>query len=197
MTKRFGDLTVFDNLNLAFQKGQTTCLMGESGCGKTTLIHLMIGLLKPEKGKIIGIEGSKISMVFQENRLCRHLSGSCNCMLPLKSTEENRKRVRNLLFEVGLDTTAVEKPVFELSGGMQRRVAIIRALVADSDIIFMDEPLKEMDEHTEELVVQCIRRESGGKTLILSTHNVEDAERFSANLVYLESSFINNHSEKN
>ena len=115
----------------------------------------------------------------------------------MKSTEENRKRVRNLLFEVGLDTTAVEKPVFELSGGMQRRVAIIRALVADSDIIFMDEPLKEMDEHTEELVVQCIRRESGGKTLILSTHNVEDAERFSANLVYLESSFINNHSEKN
>lgn len=188
LTKKFGELTVFDNLNLAFQKGQTTCLMGKSGCGKTTLIHLMVGLLKPEKGRITGIEGSKISMVFQENRLCRHLSGLCNCLLPLKSTEENRIRVRNLLLDVGLDSTAIAKPVIELSGGMQRRVAIIRALAADSDIIFMDEPLKELDEHTEKLVVECIKRETSGKTLILATHSVEDVERFSAKAVYLERS---------
>ena len=123
-----------------FPEGKTTCIRGRSGCGKTTLIRLLLGLDIPDKGKIEGISDRKISAVFQEDRLCENLSAASNIRLVCTETISDRE------LEEAYKAVALQKPVRELSGGMRRRVSILRALQADSDCVIMDEPLRGLDE---------------------------------------------------
>lgn len=127
-----------------FPEGKTTCIRGRSGCGKTTLIRLLLGLDIPDKGKIEGISDRKISAVFQEDRLCENLSAASNIRLVCTETISDRE------LEEAYKAVALQKPVRELSGGMRRRVSILRALLADSDCVIMDEPLRGLDEKPEQ-----------------------------------------------
>ena len=81
LSKSYGDHTVFEDFSAVFQKGQTTCMMAPSGAGKTTLLRILAGLEKADSGQIEGLEGLRISMVFQEDRLCENLSASANIRL--------------------------------------------------------------------------------------------------------------------
>jgi NitT/TauT family transport system ATP-binding protein len=152
-----------------FPEGKTTCIRGRSGCGKTTLIRLLLGLDIPDKGKIEGISDRKISAVFQEDRLCENLSAASNIRLVCTETISDRE------LEEAYKAVALQKPVRELSGGMRRRVSILRALLADSDCVIMDEPLRGLDEKTRTKTIDYILKKTEGKTLIFVTHEEQEA----------------------
>ena len=152
-----------------FPEGKTTCIRGRSGCGKTTLIRLLLGLDIPDKGKIEVISDRKISAVFQEDRLCENLSAASNIRLVCTETISDRE------LEEAYKAVALQKPVRELSGGMRRRVSILRALLADSDCVIMDEPLRGLDEKTRTKTIDYILKKTEGKTLIFVTHEEQEA----------------------
>ena len=144
VSKAYGEQQILRDLCCVFPEGKTTCIRGRSGCGKTTLIRLLLGLDIPDKGKIEGISDRKISAVFQEDRLCENLSAASNIRLVCTETISDRE------LEEAYKAVALQKPVRELSGGMRRRVSILRALLADSDCVIMDEPLRGLDEKPEQ-----------------------------------------------
>ena len=177
LKKRYGELTVLDGFCAVFPAGEITCIMGRSGCGKTTLLRLLLGLERPDDGEITGLP-ARMSAVFQEDRLCEELSayGNVRLVAPKRTDEEIRAALAALL----LDDEAQKKPVSELSGGMRRRVAIARALLAEGELILMDEPFKGLDDGTREVVIAYVGAMVAGRTVILVTHEEEDAAALAA-----------------
>ncbi len=169
VSKAYGEQQILRDLCCVFPEGKTTCIRGRSGCGKTTLIRLLLGLDIPDKGKIEGISDRKISAVFQEDCLCENLSAASNIRLVCTETISDRE------LEEAYKAVALQKPVRELSGGMRRRVSILRALLADSDCVIMDEPLRGLDEKTRTKTIDYILKKTEGKTLIFVTHEEQEA----------------------
>ena len=158
---------VLQDFSYCFSEGKTTCIMGRSGCGKTTLLNLILGLELPDTGTI-----EPMAAVFQEDRLCRNLTVQANIRLVNKRLSE--ERIWELLAAVDLEE-AWDKKAGELSGGMCRRTAIARALAADRNCILMDEPLSGLDLDTRIKVLDTIKKYTRGKTLLLVTHEKQDA----------------------
>ncbi len=171
--KSFGDKQVLQDFSAEFPYGSVTTIMAPSGSGKTTLLRILMGLETIDKGQISGLDGRKRSAVFQEDRLCKNLDAAANIRLvcPQRTWEE----VEQSMEAVGL-TCCSSQPVRELSGGMRRRVAILRALLAEYDLLFLDEPFKGLDVATKEKVLEDTKARCIGKTVILVTHNREEAE---------------------
>ena len=169
VSKAYGEQQVLRDLSCVFPEGKTTCIRGRSGCGKTTLLQLLLRLDVPDKGKIEGISDRKLSAVFQEDRLCENLSAASNIRLVCTETISDRE------LEEAYKAVALQKPVRELSGGMRRRVSILRALLADSDCVIMDEPLRGLDEKTRTKTIDYILKKTEGKTLIFVTHEEQEA----------------------
>ncbi|MBQ6647172.1 MAG: ABC transporter ATP-binding protein [Clostridia bacterium] len=182
ITKSYGGTRVLADFSCAFERGRVTSVMGPSGCGKTTLMRLILGLEAPDRGEIERAEGTVFSCVFQEDRLISHLSTLKNLRLVMPRRDDTA--AKRLLIELGLGDS-VHRPVRELSGGMARRVAIARALISDADTVIMDEPLKGLDVYTYGQVLEVIRRRIAGRTLILVTHDVTEAEYFGGEKVKL------------
>ena len=180
--KRYGEAEVLHDFSCAFERGAVTCIMGPSGCGKTTLMRLILGLEKPDAGEIQLDPDTTLSCVFQEDRLIGHYSALKNLRLVTKHKDEAAARA--LLTLLGLNGS-MHKPARTLSGGMARRVAIARALIGEANTILMDEPLKGLDEKTRLRVMEVIRRRTQGKTLVLITHDVTEAEYFGGKTVKL------------
>lgn len=181
--KRYGELTVLDGFSVVFPAGDITCIMGRSGCGKTTLLRLLMGLEHADGGEITGLP-ARLSAVFQEDRLCEELSafGNVRLVAPRRTEEDIRAALAALL----LDGEAQKKPVSELSGGMRRRVAIARALLAEGELILMDEPFKGLDDGTREAVLAYVKAMTAGRTVLLVTHDEEDALSLSAHTIRME-----------
>ena len=173
VSKAYGEQQILRDLCCVFPEGKTTCIRGRSGCGKTTLIRLLLGLDIPDKGKIEVISDRKISAVFQEDRLCENLSAASNIRLVCTKTISDRE-LEEAYKAVAL-TEVWQKPVRELSGGMRRRVSILRALLADSDCVIMDEPLRGLDEKTRIKTIDYILKKTERKTLIFVTHEEQEA----------------------
>ena len=173
VSKAYGEQQILRDLCCVFPEGKTTCIRGRSGCGKTTLIRLLLGLDIPDKGKIEGISDRKIRAVFQEDRLCENLSAASNIRLVCTETISDRE-LEEAYKAVAL-TEVWQKPVRELSGEMRRRVSILRALLADSDCVIMDEPLRGLDEKTRAKTIDYILKKTEGKTLIFVTHEEKEA----------------------
>ena len=173
VSKAYGEQQILRDLCCVFPEGKTTCIRGRSGCGKTTLIRLLLGLDIPDKGKIEVISDRKISAVFQEDRLCENLSAASNIRLVCTETISDRE-LEEAYKAVAL-TEVWQKPVRELSGGMRRRMSILRALLADSDCVIMDEPLRGLDEKTRTKTIDYILKKTEGKTLIFVTHEEQEA----------------------
>lgn len=180
--KAYGEKQVLRDFSHLFPEGETICIMGTSGCGKTTLLHLLLGLETPDSGEILGMENKKKSAVFQENRLVDSISAPANLRLVTPSL--SRSQAEQFLTEVGLGDS-LHQPVRELSGGMQRRVAILRALAADYDILLVDEPFVGLDDATKQQTLELFRQRTAGKTVLLVTHEEREAEFFSSSILRL------------
>lgn len=173
LSKAFGEKNVLKDFSHRFPEGKTTCIMGPSGCGKTTLLRLLMGLEAPDSGEILGMDGRKISAVFQEDRLCEAICAASN--LRLVSPALSRQKAEQALSALGL-SGSLRQPVRELSGGMKRRVALLRALLADYDILLADEPFQGLDQNTRQQAMEYFRESTAGKTVILVTHQRDEAE---------------------
>ena len=180
LTKSYGDKLALDPFSCVLEPGEIVCLLGQSGCGKTTLLRLLLGLETPTGGTVAGLP-DRISAVFQEDRLCPAFSAVTNAALPL-GRQVPRADVAALLRELGLGE-ALYKPVRELSGGMQRRVAIARSLLAPADLFLMDEPFKGLDEETRRQVMDTVLARTRGKTLLVVTHDPEEAAYLGGRIV--------------
>ena len=176
VSKSFDNVPVLDNFSAIIPENQTTCIMGESGIGKTTLFNLIAGLLVPDSGTIDGVSGESISMVFQEDRLVEALTVKRNIKLVQKNRPDDIK-IAGVLEKMGLDRGCMNKRVSELSGGMKRRVSLARALLYDADLYLFDEPTTGLDEENKDAAVSCIKEYTAGKTVICVTHDVTVAEK--------------------
>lgn len=172
VSKAFEDKQVLSNLSFTIKRGEKLCIMGESGCGKTTVVNLLLRLFPPDSGTIAAPD--KISVVFQEDRLFEDFSVMSNVMaVAPKGTR--KEHCAEILEGLRLADVA-KKPVKKLSGGMQRRVAIARLLTAEAKFYILDEPFKGLDNATKETVVAYVKRKLEDKTLLLITHNEKEAE---------------------
>ena len=176
----YDEKPVLQNYNLKVRNGECVCLKGPSGCGKTTVFRLISGLETAQNGTVLAPQ--KISVVFQENRLLPMLSVKKNVFLAIE--KEQRTKAIEMLKEAGLEE-AISKPVAELSGGMKRRVAIVRALCFGGEALLLDEPFNAIDRENKQKMANLIKREflDKGKSVLLSTHVDEDAELLSARIV--------------
>ena len=162
--------TVIENLSYTFSDGVSYAIMGESGVGKTTLINALAGLIPTSKGKI-ETDFKRPAFVFQEDRLFPWMNAVENVDLVCN----NKSLSEDLLLRLLPDKESIYKYPDELSGGMKQRVAIARALAYDPDVIFLDEPFKGLDEETKKATRKLTFDVFKGKTLILITHDKDDA----------------------
>lgn len=168
LCKSFGEKSVLRDVSGTLAANRITGLMAPSGAGKTTLLRILMGLEQADSGWIDGLDGLRLSAVFQEDRLCDQLDGVSNLRLVTPSL--SRAEARNALEAVGL-ADCIGQPTRELSGGQRRRVAILRGLLADYDLLILDEPFKGLDRETKQLVMEDTRRRCTGKTALLVTHD--------------------------
>ncbi len=178
ISKRYGDTVVFERFSCTLHPGEVNVLFGASGSGKTTLLRLIMGLEEADEGSLNSFEQLRFSAVFQEDRLCNNLSASSNVKLVVEPTVSS-EQVKNALVAVGLGD-AIRKPAKELSGGMRRRVALVRALLATYDLLILDEPFKGLDELTKKQVIAYTLERTKDKTVILVTHDLEEAKLLGA-----------------
>ncbi len=180
----FGDIKLFDQLNLNIPDGQITAIMAPSGKGKTTLLRLIAGLLSPDSGSIERQDG-EVGMMFQEPRLFAQLTVVQNVMLVIKNKKEKRERAMHLLQLFGVDDAADKYPE-ELSGGMAKRVSLARAIAYDAPILLLDEPFSGLDDQTKQIAMQHAKQELHGKTVLLVTHDINEANAFANHIITLE-----------
>lgn len=181
--KVYGDKTVLDGVSLKLEAGRTYCLMAPSGSGKTTLLRVLLGLEGIDGGSIKGVSRGRVAMMFQEDRLCEVLTAVENVALVL-SGDVRRADVQALLEEV-LPPDCMGKPVMQLSGGMRRRVSLVRAMAFPSDAVVLDEPFTGLDAATRRTVIDFVLRHRAGRTLLVATHGQDDARLLSAETIDL------------
>lgn len=177
----YGDKLVLNRLSVRFRAGAFTFVLGPSGCGKTTLLNVLMGINRGFTGEVSGVP-ALMSAVFQEDRLQDDLSACANLAL---FCGISRQRVQDELALLALSREDVRKPAGQLSGGMKRRVAIARAMAAKSDVVFLDEPFKGLDEATKLLTMGYVRDRAKGRTVIAVTHDESEADFFGADRVFL------------
>ena len=163
--KSFDGKTVLHDVSIKIEKGETVLITGASGKGKTTLLRIMMGLTLPDSGELI-------AAVFQEDRLPNDFTPYV-CVKMTAPHVISKETILSHLAEVGLADCA-NKPVSQLSGGMRRRVAIIRAVVCNADTVFFDEPFTGLDRDTKLKTIEYIKRHTQGKTLVFVSHDAED-----------------------
>jgi len=191
-----GNITLFDKLNIKIKRGELVALVGPSGSGKSSLLHLLALLDEPSKGNIKindistnklneeekdKVRREKISIIFQDNNLLNDFTAIENVMMPLLikniNKEEAKKRAQKILRSVKILERSQHFPN-ELSGGEQQRVAIARALIAETNLILADEPTGNLDYKTSsEIFSYFLKLKKIKKTIIFATHNRELANR--------------------
>ena len=180
LTKLFNDKVIFENYSVCIPENKITFIMGESGCGKTTLLKMICGLDKEYDGEIL-LSSNKLSCVFQEPRLFPTLTAKENIEIVGKGGDFS---VLDVLKLVELDKDAELYPD-ELSGGMKMRLSIARALYYNGDIFVLDEPFSALDEELKDRILSKIFDALKGKTVLIVSHDPKEAEKYADNLIKL------------
>lgn len=177
---------VLDHINLKIEQGERWAVIGSSGCGKSSMLHLLAGLQKPVSGDVLYQNQSlqkphgEISVILQEYGLFPWKTVEQNVALPLvlqkKSKVEIKQRTAELLKQLQLEEHAKKFPA-QLSGGQRQRIAIARALIAQPKVLLMDEPFSALDALTRETMQNIVLElcEQQNLTLVMVTHNIEEA----------------------
>lgn len=171
---------VIDRLSLKICEGERIALTAPSGSGKTTLLNLIAGIIRPSSG-LVKVSGS-VSYVFQEPRLFPWCSCLENLNIVMGDSGKTLGAASEMLERLGLEAAAKKYP-HELSGGMQQRLSIGRALCHNGDILLLDEPLKGLDSALRASVTELINERSAGKIVVLATHDEAEIDAF-ADLIY-------------
>ncbi|HPF83627.1 MAG TPA: ABC transporter ATP-binding protein [Bacilli bacterium] len=175
-----GEILAIKNFSFNLVKGEFIAIVGPSGCGKSTLLSILSEIEKPNEGVIIFNDNSKIGYMLQEDALLPWRNVLRNCTLSLEvnktDTKENIDKIINLLTKYGLKDFMYKYPN-ELSGGMRQRVALIRTLATNPDILLLDEPFSALDYQTRlslsDDIYKIIKEEK--KTVIMVTHDLAEA----------------------
>jgi glycine betaine/proline transport system ATP-binding protein len=208
--KRYGDFVALDDVSVTVERGEILVLMGRSGSGKSTLLRCMNGLVRPERGRVLVDDGgsavdlvsadevalrrvrqTRVSMVFQGTALLPWRTVGENVALGLQirgvPTAEQEKAVAAKLALVGLEKWR-DKPVSALSGGMQQRVGLARALANDPDLLLLDEPFSALDpllrERLQDELLELKR--ALDKTMVFVTHDVDEALKLGSRIAMME-----------
>ena len=179
LSKSFDDNVVVRDFSYTFTSG-VYVLSEPSGAGKTTLLRILCGLEVSDSGIVLKSPHAKTVMMFQEDRLLENLSVMANIALAaqeqsLEQKQALQKCIKEALCDVDLEGTE-SKPVHELSGGQKRRVALLRTLFADADILLFDEPLKGLDEALKQQVVAFVKPLIESKIVIWVTHTPDEVK---------------------
>lgn len=205
ITKSFDGKTVLDNVSATFATGKTNLIIGQSGSGKTVMMKSLVGLIRPEQGKILFDGRNLLTMTDKETKLLRKeigmlFQGSAlfdsetvlgNVMFPLqmftdKSEEEMRERAMFCLSRVNLSGAENKYPA-EISGGMQKRVAIARAIALNPKYLFCDEPNSGLDPKTSILIDELLSdiTHEYGITTVINTHDMNSVLGIGENIIFI------------
>ena len=180
LVKEYDGNLVYDNFNLDIKKGEITVVLGESGCGKTTLLNVL-SKLTDYQGQVVG-DYAPISRVFQDDRIIPNLTVAQNLLLVNPSANVTKE-----LKDIGLEGKENDYPK-SLSGGMKRRVAILRALIFPYKTLLLDEPLNSLDLALKLSLIEKIKKshkENGG-TIVMVTHDIKEAVLIADRIIVLQ-----------
>lgn len=211
--KNFGETVVLRDFSLEIEQGEFLTVIGRSGCGKTTMLKLINGLLMPDQGEII-VEGKSlrktdlialrrsIGYVIQNRGLFPHMTVEKNITyVPVisgkKNRAENHQLAVRLMETVGLDPAMLKRYPSELSGGQQQRVGIARALAANPHILLMDEPFGALDEITRQTMQdEILKLQKELKlTIVFITHDIREAMKLGDRVLVMDGGKVLQHTE--
>ena len=188
LCKSYENQPILDHLSLDLKEGGIYALMGPSGRGKTTFLHILMGIVPADEGKLLGFSKKRISAVFQEDRLFPFLTAAEN----IAAVSRNRcffsaselSSYNEILAEL-LPASSLSLPVRSFSGGMKRRASLARALLVPSDLLILDEPFTGLDEASRLQAMSFLLKYRNERTLLFSTHRKDDADFLHASLIQL------------
>ncbi len=189
ISKKYNDLHVLDGVSVNFVEGGTTCILGPSGCGKTTLLNILSGIESADSGEVHDFAGAELSFVFQDDRLIpwRTVQENLQFVLSGKPAIKNKNElVESYLRKVDLLEYKDYYPK-ELSGGMKKRIGILRAFIYPSSILLMDEPFSSIDISNKKLLMDFFRELMAmeNRSCVLVTHDLDEAIRLGDSIVVL------------
>ena len=210
VTKRYDAIVAVDDISCVFEGGKTHVLLGSSGCGKTTLLRLILGLIPPDKGWVRIDDRAMSSLtkdelvaemgyVVQEGGLFPHLTAQQNVALAAEAQAWPAERIANRIAElvslVGFDESIMGKLPVELSGGQRQRVSLMRALMLDPPILLLDEPLGSLDPLVRDDLQQQLRDifRKLQKTVMIVTHDIREAAIFGETITLMTDGRIVQH----
>ena len=193
VSKTYGDgrsaIAALEDVSLTVKEGEFVCLVGASGCGKSTLLNLIAGIYHLDQGSIV-IGDHRVGLMFQEPALFPWLTVQRNVesAMRFRKAKPDKAKVKELLSIVHLEEFADRRP-HELSGGMQQRAALARALAQDADILLMDEPFGALDAMTRMVLHDELERiwQATGVSIVFVTHDVREAVRLRDRVILLSS----------
>lgn len=187
LNKAYGNEEIFKNFNLDLYDDKVNCIIGKSGCGKSTFLNIIAGLMEIQSGEIQGVSPKDISYIFQEDRLIEWLTVKENLELALKKYYDSsiiEDKINQLLNLVGIYDIKDKYPN-SLSGGMKQRVNIARAFGKPSKVILMDEPFKSLDYKLKYTIIDEFKAllSKEKRMVILVTHDLDEAIYFQGNII--------------
>lgn len=189
LSKSYGEKVVLNNYSETFPANKISIIMGESGCGKTTLSNILLGEIQGDAGEIIGLPQT-FSVVFQENRLCEDFCVFSNIRMVLNEKHKNNiENIRTYIYEIleRLNIKDLSKQkVKSLSGGQKRRVALARAIAYDAEVFILDEAFKGLDEKNLYTAMEYMKEVLRDKTAIIITHDKKEADFFEGEIKELK-----------
>lgn len=211
--KSYSEKTVIKNLNLSIESGEFVTIIGSSGCGKTTVLKMVNGLITPTEGDIL-VDGENIkeknltvlrrnigyaiqgSVLFPHMTVGQNISYVPN-LLNKKDKEKTKSAVSKWIKIVGLDEKIIDRYPSELSGGQQQRVGIARALAASPSILLMDEPFGAVDEITREQLQNELKQihEETGITILFVTHDISEALKLGTKVLVMDNGEVQQYAE--